>query len=440
MKYVLLIFLAYFQLNTACAYIRGDSCDSEINDKNNTKATINSSRSTEANVLQKVIDDAENGAVIKLPKGLYRGKIVINKPLTIDGIDKGAIIHGNGVGSVIEINSPNVTIKNLTIRGSGSGHDGIDSAVSIKNAFFVNILNNRIEDCLFGINLDKVNQSKIEDNYITSKPVSLGVRGDAIRMWYSNENSIARNKIYKSRDSVVWYSSGNRIEDNVGSYCRYSLHFMYAGKNLVQNNYFEHNSVGIFFMYSSGTTAINNTIKNSIGSFGVGIGMKDASNFKLYNNTLVYNARGLYIDQSPYQPGSVNSYEKNNILYNTVGIQFHATLHRSLFYDNNLKGNMETVVNDTPQSKMASLNEWAGNYFDDYEGLDRNKDGIGDIPYINKAYADKLWLYNSSIKFFYGSPAMSLLNFLAKLIPFSEPNLLIRDDKPRLRAQYDGNY
>lgn len=440
MKYVLLIFLAYFQLNTAYAYIRGDSCDSEISDKNNTKATLNGSRPAEISVLQKVIDNAENGAVIKLPRGLYKGKIVINKPLTIDGIDKRAIIRGNGVGSVIEINSPNVTIKNLTIRGSGSEHNSIDSAISIKNAFFVNILNNRIEDCLFGVNLDKVNQSKIEDNYITSKPVNLGIRGDAIRMWYSNENSIARNKIYKSRDSVVWYSSGNRIEDNVGSYCRYSLHFMYAGKNVVQNNYFEHNSVGIFFMYSSGTTAINNTIKNSIGSFGVGIGMKDTSNFKLYNNTLIYNARGLYLDQSPYQPGSVNNYEKNNILYNSIGIQFHATTGRSLFYNNNLKGNMETVVNDTPQSKMASLNEWAGNYFDDYEGLDRDKDGIGDIPYINKAYADKLWLYNSGIKFFYGSPVMSLLNFLAKLIPFSEPDLLIRDDKPRLKAQYDGNY
>lgn len=47
-------------------------------------------------------------------------------------------------------------------------------------------------------------------------------------------------------------------------------------------------------------------------------------------------------------------------------------------------------------------------------GLDRDKDGIGDIPYINKAYADKLWLYNSGIKFFYGSPVMSLSNFFGQ--------------------------
>ena len=393
--------------------------------------------SLEANVLQQAIDNAPEGAIIKLPKGIYKGNIVINKPLTIDGIDKNAIIQGDGTGNVITVRSSNVTLKNLTIRGSGRNSDTIDSAISVKDSFSVAILNNRIKDSLYGIDFEKVNMSKIEGNFITSKEgVDLGLRGDSIRLWYSNENSIADNTIFKSRDMVFWYSSGNRIENNNGSYCRYSLHFMYAGKNLVQNNTFDHNSVGIFFMYSNGTTAISNTIKNSIG-FGVGIGMKESSNFKILNNTLIHNARGFYIDDSPFQPGSVNIYENNNVLYNSIGIQLHATRQKSLFYNNALKGNMEAVLNDTPNSKIY-LNEWRGNYFDDYEGFDRNKDGIGDIAYINKAYADKLWLYNTSIKFFYGSPIMSLLNFLAKLAPFSEPEILLKDDFPQIKGVYHG--
>lgn len=391
--------------------------------------------SLSANVLQQAIDAAQEGAVLTLPKGVYKGKIIIDKPITIDGIDNNAIIEGDGTGTVVKIRSSGVTLQNLTIRGSGSDHNGLDGAISVKDAFFVHILNNRIEDSLFGIDFDKVNRSRIEGNFITSKNVNLGLRGDAMRIWYSNENSIAKNKIYNSRDAVIWYSSGNTVEKNFGSHCRYSLHLMYAGKNLVQNNHFEYNSVGIFFMYSKGTVVINNTVKNSIGSFGLGIGMKDSSSFYLRNNTLIYNARGLYLDQSPHEPNTVNTYEKNNILYNSVGVQFHATAEKSLFYNNRLKGNTEAVINDTPQSKIY-LNEWSGNYFDDYEGFDRNQDGIGDIPYINKAYADKLWLYNNNIKFFYGSPVMSLLNFLAKLVPFSEPDLLIIDNKPRLKAQY----
>jgi len=43
-----------------------------------------------------------------------------------------------------------------------------------------------------------------------------------------------------------------------------------------------------------------------------------------------------------------------------------------------------------------------------------------------------LWLYNENIKFFYGSPVISLLNFLAKLAPFSEPVFLFEDKEPVL--------
>ncbi len=45
-----------------------------------------------------------------------------------------------------------------------------------------------------------------------------------------------------------------------------------------------------------------------------------------------------------------------------------------------------------------------------------------DIPYKHYVYADKLWLYNPNVKFFYGSVIMDLLNFLAKFIPFQNQN------------------
>ncbi len=91
-------------------------------------------------------------------------------------------------------------------------------------------------------------------------------------------------------------------------------------------------------MYSSGTTAIGNTIRNSIGSFGVGVGMKDSSNFTLIDNDIIYNARGIYIDQSPFQPGTTNIYKKNKILYNSSGIQFQALREKSIFEKISLKG------------------------------------------------------------------------------------------------------
>ncbi|CZE46029.1 nitrous oxide reductase family maturation protein NosD [Campylobacter geochelonis] len=385
-----------------------------------------------ASELQDAIDNAQNGDIIELSNGVYKGGILINKAITINGVDNKAIIDANGVGSVITITSPNVIIKNLTIQNSGSSHENLDAGINAINANHIVIENNIIKDVLFGIDLKQTQEAVVVKNTISSRPAALGLRGDALRLWYSHSGVIKQNRVTNARDIVLWYSSNNTISKNYSTNCRYSLHFMYAGANLVEDNIFENNSVGIFFMFSKGSTVRNNTVKNSIGAFGVGIGMKDTSDFKFYNNTLMYNARGFYLDQSPFQPDTTNLFDSNIVAYNTVGIQFHATQHKSIFTNNTFKGNMEVANNDTLGSKLE-LNQWSQNYFDDYEGMDRDKDGFGDIAYKNYVYADKLWQQNKAVQFFYGSSVMGLLNFLAKLAPFSEPSLLLSDDMPRMR-------
>jgi nitrous oxidase accessory protein len=387
-----------------------------------------------ANPLQDVIDNSPAGSKIELSGGEYRGNIIINKPLILEG-SLGAKIIGEGVGSVIVIKSSNVILKNLSISQSGDSHEGLDAAVKIENANNVEVANNNISDSLFGINLQSASNSKIVGNFISSKPYDLGVRGDGIVLWHSSGNLIAKNRLYKSRDLVAWYSSKNSFEENYAELGRYSLHFMYATNSVVKNNFFTRNSVGIFFMYSQNVTAFNNTIGNSTGTFGLGIGLKECSDFIVEDNNIVYNARGVYLDQSPYQPDSVNVFRRNKILYNSNAVQFQGLREKSVFSENIFKGNMELVSSDLPKND-AKFIEWRRNFWDDYEGFDKDKNNIGDIPYKHYAYADKLWLYNDNIKFFYGSIAMELLNFLAKLAPFSEPELIITDNEPLIKKRF----
>ena len=384
-----------------------------------------------ASVLQDAINSAKPGSRLELPAGVYKGNIVIDKPLIIDGKNQKAVIEGDGKGTVVTITSSGVTLKNLTIRHSGEAHERVDAGIAMKNVRRCRIEHNRIVDCLFGIDMAQVRHSEIVGNYVESKPFPLGLRGDGIRLWYSNDNHLAHNHLYKSRDFVVWYSHGNLIEKNRGEYGRYSLHFMYTGKNIVKDNVYKHNSVGIFFMYSQDTEATGNLIENSLGTTGLGIGMKDASNFTLKNNTIIYCARGLFIDRSPYEPDTTNLIEGNRIIYNSEGIHFHSLSLHNRFVNNVFKGNIENVLNDSYNAKVTE-NKFDGNYWDDYEGFDRDRDGIGDTPYNYYAYADKVWLLNPNVKFFYGSPVISILNFLAKLAPFSEPVLLVSDKHPKM--------
>lgn len=382
-----------------------------------------------SNVLQEAIDKANDGDIIKLSKGIYEGNLIINKPISIIGIEDNVIIKGEGKGTVITVLSSYVTLKNLTVINSGDRHDTLDSAIKatkVKQCEFTDLI---IKDTLFGIDLQQVNNTIISNNYIQSKPLDLGLRGDGLRIWYSNDNIIKNNHLYKSRDMVIWYSHGNLIEKNRGEYGRYSLHFMYAGKNIVRNNSYQFNSVGIFFMYSKDTLTENNMVKSSLGNTGMGIGLKEVSGFTIRNNTLLYNARGMYIDRSPFDKTKRNTFSQNSILYNTEAIHFHSINEDNDFIQNTILGNIEDIVNNTRGSDIHK-NNWLENYWDNYEGFDINNDNIGDSSHKLYQYVDKLWSYNPELRFFYGSPVISMLNVLAKLAPFTQPIYLLEDKKP----------
>ncbi len=389
-----------------------------------------------ANILQDAIDKAKRGSILKLPDGVYKGSIIIDKPLSIIGVGKNVVIDGLGKGTVITAKGSYITLKNLTIINSGSNHETLDAAIKLSDGKQNEISNCTIKNCLFGIDVQMVNNSLIQNNYITSKDFELGLRGDGLRLWYSNDNIIRHNHLYKSRDMVVWYSHGNTIEENRGEWSRYSLHFMYAGKNYVKNNRYKFNSVGIFFMYSQDSIATGNVIQSSLGATGMGIGLKDASNFTLKNNTILYCAQGMYIDRSPFEPDTHNKIIGNKILYNSEAMHFHSLSINNIIKGNVFLGNIEDIVNDSKADRDEDeKNLVEGNYWDNYQGFDRDGDGIGDTPHKVYQYADQMWVFNPDVKFFYGSPVISLLNFLAKLAPFSKPLFLLEDKKPLISVK-----
>ena len=385
-----------------------------------------------ANILQEAIDNAPEGSILKLPAGIYKGSIIINKPITIVAKESGVVIDGEDEGTVITIKSSYVTLKGLKIVGSGDRHEKLDAAIKMSEGIQCEISNCIIEDCLFGIDMQMIKNSIISNNTIRSKDVDLGLRGDGLRLWYSNDNIIEKNHLIKSRDMVIWYSHGNIIRQNSAEYCRYSLHFMYAGKNIVTDNHYKFNSVGIFFMYSKDTIATGNTVQSSLGATGMGIGLKDVSNFTLKNNSVIYCAQGIYIDRSPFEPDTYNWLIGNKLLYNSEALHFHSLSENNIIKDNTIIGNIEDVVNDSRGAKTDE-NEIIGNYWDNYAGFDRDGDNLGDTPHRVYQYADQLWVYNPNVKFFYGSPVISLLNFLAKLAPFTKPVFLFEDEKPKVK-------
>ncbi len=379
--------------------------------------------------IQTFLDQLKPGDTLKLPPGFYYGPGHIRvENVTIDGQGK-ATVSGRNLRSVLYIEAPGVTIKNLHIIESGDSPDKIDCAIKVKKANFFKIINNKIEETLFGIDVFWSEGGLIKHNEITSiKRKPKGLKGDAIRFWYSKDNLVQENYWHDVRDMVVWYSSDNRFVGNFGDGNRYSIHFMYSHNNQISHNHFTNSSVGIFLMYSEKTILNNNLIENSQGVTGMCLGMKETSSNQIIDNKFIYSARGIYIDVSPFVPWKTNTISGNEIAFCNTAVEFLKDQEGNIFTDNLFHDNLTQVF--IQGGGTANRNKWIHNYWGDYEGFDKDGDNVGDFPYRIYEYHARLWRFNPDVKYFYGSPILSVIDYLEKLAPFSKPQFILKDPKP----------
>jgi nitrous oxidase accessory protein len=385
---------------------------------------------------QALVDAAPAGSVLKPEPGSYAGPVVLNKPLSIEG-GGAVVIDGGGKGTVFSLETDGAVLRGVRLTGSGESHDADDTCLNVRGHRNT-IEDVVIDDCLFGIDLKQANDNIVRNSRVRSKPFDLGVRGDGIRLWYSMRNLIEGNEVVDSRDMVVWYSNGNKFLNNVGKRSRYSIHFMFATQNDVEGNRFYDNAVGIYLMYTEGVNVRNNVISHATGATGMGIGFKEASDAVIEGNEIIYCGIGMGSDLSPFQPDTKIHIRDNRIAYNGIGLQFTSELGGNIVSGNIFEGNLSDVA----YSGRASVerNEWYGNYWDDYQGFDRDGDGVGDTPYELYAFADRVWMEIPHARFFKNAPALESLDFLERLAPFSSPELLLRDDAPRFDNPRKGHH
>ena len=87
-----------------------------------------------AGALQEAINAASAGDTIRLGEGVYKGNILIDKPLTIEGVGENVLILGEQKASVVKITASNVTLRNLKISGSVRNQNDLEAVVCFNNA------------------------------------------------------------------------------------------------------------------------------------------------------------------------------------------------------------------------------------------------------------------------------------------------------------------
>ena len=290
------------------------------------------------------------------------------------------------------------------------------------------IEDNKMDNVLFGFSLEQSQRNTVRNNKVVGKNVSLGRRGDGIKLWYSHYNLIEGNTFTKGRDIVFWYSTHNRYVGNRQSGGRYGLHLMQAQYNIAESNYFFDNSTGISMMYDTGDELRNNVIAKAVGAQGVCISLKESSDVVIENNDILYCSQGISIDVAPYEPDSKNFIRGNRIAYNDIGVAFLNDWKDNEFTGNLFSGNITEVA--VYGGGSAKRNVWDSNRWEDYQGFDRDGDGVGDKPHRLFNYAGRVWMDKPNTRFFKGTPLLEVLDFLDRLAPFSEPVLMLEDKHP----------
>lgn len=385
--------------------------------------------------ITEAINTASPGDTIIVESGVYRERIVVDKPLRLVGANN-PIIDGGGSGTVVEIKAPGCVIKGFTVTGSGSHLSNEDTGILLDTAAGGVIEGNTLKDVLFGIYIKNSPNTVIRGNTICGKEVPMPERGDGVRLWYSSGTKVLDNRISVVRDVVIWWSSDTLIRGNTVEEGRYGLHYMSSNHNRFEDNVFRNNYVGGFLMYSVDIQFYRNKFINNRGTgTGYGIGFKDLDDVVARDNLIMNNRVGIFLDNSPYLYDSWNTISDNVIAFNDIGVSFMPSIRRNAFLNNSFIDNEEQV--EVRGGGQLSGNEWSregsGNYWSDYVGYDEDGDGIGEIPYRSESLFESLIDGKPELRVFVFSPVAKAVELASRAFPVIKPEPKLTDDYPLVR-------
>lgn len=391
--------------------------------------------------LAQAIAAAPAGATVTVPAGVHHVRgLRLDKPIALVG-EPGAVLDAGGTGDVLRISAPDVTVRGLTLRHSGTDLTAENAGIFVEQAAReVTLDHNRIEGTLFGVYLDGAANARVTRNVIRGlRSLHVADRGDGIHLWNDTGCIIEGNDIAGSRDGIyVYVSPHNTIARNVVHDVRYGVHYMYSNHNKLVGNVSRGNVAGFALMSSDHLRATGNLAEDN-ASYGFLLNYISYSEFagnEARRSTGLRDDAGATIDGAEGKGMFVylsqfNDFHDNLVADSGIGIHLTAGSVRNRVWANRFVDNRVQV-----KYVQNLAQEWSvdgrGNYWSDYLGWDLDGDGIGDIPFRPNDGVDVLlWKYPAA-RSLMSSPAILLLRYVQRAFPvFTPPS--VQDSHPLMR-------
>ncbi|MDO6482293.1 nitrous oxide reductase family maturation protein NosD [Shimia thalassica] len=379
-----------------------------------------------AGAISKTLAQAADGDTLRLRPGLYLENVVLDRPVILDGQGY-ATIDGQGNGSVITVTGTDITVTGVTVIGSGSSHETIDSGIKLtKTARAPQITDNVVLGNLYGIDIHGARNAYVAGNRIEGRlDHHVNARGNGVYVWNAPGAVVDGNDIRFGRDGIFVNSSRRNIfRNNLFRDLRFAVHYMYADDSEVSGNVSIGNDLGYAVMFSTRVRVVDN------------VSVNDREHGVMLNYTNRSEIRGNYVQ---------NAQEKCTFLYNShknqfsdnwfegcgIGIHFTAGSQNNRILGNAFVGNRTQV-----KFVSSKWHEWSeegrGNYWSDNAAYDVNGDGIGDAPYRPNDSMDHVLWTQPAAKMLLGSPAVQLVRWSQAAFPALLPGGVI-DSNPLMK-------
>jgi nitrous oxidase accessory protein len=368
------------------------------------------------------------GDTLILAPGRHAGPVVLDRPVTLTG-EPGAVIDAGGTGSVVTITAPDVTLRGLTLTGSGTNGQEIDSGVRIlKGADRALIEGNHLHGNLHGIDVHGGRDAMVRGNTIVGSTFHrVNDRGNGIYVWNSPGAVIEGNDIRQGRDGIFSNASKQNVfRNNIFRDLRFAVHFMYTNDTEVIGNISIGNTLGYALMFSDRIAVRDNL---SLGDRTHGLMLNYANNADVTGNlvrggthekcTFIYNAHKNLIAGNRFEGCE-------------IGIHFTAGSERNGITGNAFIGNRTQVKYVGTRHVEWSLGGF-GNFWSDHTLFDLNGDGLADSPFRPNDLMDHILWSQPSAKLLLGSPAVQLVRWSQAAFPAILPGGVV-DSAPLMRA------
>ncbi|MCE1163840.1 MAG: nitrous oxide reductase family maturation protein NosD [Bacteroidetes bacterium] len=358
-----------------------------------------------------------SGDVIKISKGVYNvSELVIDKSITLEG-EEGAVFDGNFFKEIITVTSDSVTVKNLTLRNTGTSFVTDVAAIRLENVSGCRLENNTVQNSFFALYLSSSKNCVVLSNRIEGNAVSESFSGNGIHLWKCNNITISNNEVSGQRDGIyLEFSTNSEITGNTSrGNLRYGLHFMFSEGNRYINNVFRNNGAGVAVMYTKRITMTGNRFEDNWGANSYGLLLKDIDNSLIYGNTFSRNTAAIYMEGTNRVNILNNIFENNGWALKILGNCYED----SVLYNNFLNNTFDVATN-SPRNPNVFIN----NYWDKYKGYDLDNDRKGDVPYRPVSLFSLVVEKVPEAVVLTGSFLVDLLDAAEKVIPVFTPETL----------------